>query len=235
MVFIAVVNHSTRISDGDVELADRACATQVRHHVAPEGGVKPLSVVYMEKDAPVPPGAYVIGVFDDSDQAGALGWHAKDGDAVCDKVFASPVLDSGGTALEGELSVSAVLSHEVLEAYLDPRVQLWASDADGAMWANEVCDPVEDSAYEVKVGGRKVSVSNWVTQAWFDSKPSGEEYDYMGKLSGPFEIAQGGYAVKYADGQVQQVYGRTFAEWKRPGKDHELSRMALRTCWAVLG
>ncbi|MFF4902316.1 hypothetical protein [Streptomyces sp. NPDC001068] len=228
MVFIAVVNHSSRISDGDVQLAARACATQVRRDVAPEWGVKPLSVVYMEKNAPVPPGAYVIGVFDDSDQAGALGWHTKDGDAIYGKVFAGPVFDNGGSALEGELSVSAVLSHEVLEAYLDPRVQLWASDADGALWAYEVCDPVENFAYEVKVGGRKVSVSDFVTQAWFDSQSTGEAYDFLEKLTKPFEIAEGGYAVKMTDGKVDQVYGARFAEWKKPGKAHELSRMARR-------
>jgi hypothetical protein len=228
MPHIVVVNHSTRVHDGDVQLAARACAAQLRTDVAPEWGMKQMSVVYMPKDAPVPPGAYVIGIFDDSDQAGALGWHTKDGTNIYGKVFAGPVLDNGGTAIDGELSVSAVLSHEVLEAYLDPRVQLWAQDEQGAMWAMEVCDPVEDQAYSVKVGGREVSVSNFVLPAWFDSQSTGERLDHLEQLQHPFTLSKGGYAVKMADGQVQDVYGDKFAEWKLPGKKHELSRKVRR-------
>jgi hypothetical protein len=49
-------------------------------------------------------------------------------------------------------------------------------------------------------------------------------------ISSPFafEVAEGGYAVKMADGQVQQVYGEKFAAWKKPGNEHEPSRLARR-------
>ena len=97
------------------------------------------------------------------------------------------------------------------------------------MWAMEVCDPVEDEAYEVHVGGRAVSVSNFVLPAWFDSQSTGEPVDLLGSLSAPFTLTKGGYAVKYIDGQAQDVYGEKFAQWKLPGKQHELARKARRT------
>jgi hypothetical protein len=225
---IVVQNHSTRVTDAQVDVATRACATQVRHDVAPEWGVKPVSVIHLANTAPVPAGAYVIGVFDNSDQADALGWHTKDGNAIYGKVFASPVLDNGGTVLQGQLPVATVLSHEVLEAYLDPRVQLWAQDNGGGLWAYEICDPVEDQAYEITVSGQKVSVSNFVTAAWFDSQSTGEELDHMGQLKTPFELSKGGYAVKAVHGKVAQVFGDHFPMWKLSGKEHQLARTARR-------
>lgn len=138
------------------------------------------------------------------------------------------MLDNGGTALRGELSVSAVLSHEVLEAHLDPRVQMWAQDQAGAMWVLEVCDPVEDQAYDIKISGHDVSVPNFVLPTWLDSQSTGERLDHLGTLKKPFTLTKGGYAVKYMDGQAQDVYGEKFAEWKLPGKQHELARKTRR-------
>jgi hypothetical protein len=232
-VFVAVQNHSTRVSDADVALMVRAVAHQVRYDVAPAWGSKAASVVFLPRGAAVPAGSYAIGVYDDADQADALGYHSEEADGtVYGKVFASPVLDHGGTVLEGELSVSAVLSHEVLETFVDPHVQLWASDGGDGLYAYEVCDAVEDGSYVVRVGGKEVSVSNFVLPAYFDAQaPAGTRVDHLAQLKRPFELSRGGYAVKITlgrDAKVDQVFGERFPEWKKASKQHPLARLARR-------
>jgi hypothetical protein len=232
-VFVVVQNHSTRVTDADAALMVRAVAHQVRYDVAPAWGSKTASVVFLPKGAAVPAGSYAIGLYDTADQADALGYHSEEADGtVYGKVFASPVLDNGGTVLEGELSVAAVLSHEVLETFVDPHVQLWASDGGDGLFAYEACDAVEDGAYTVHVGGKKVSVSNFVLPAYFDAQaPAGTRVDYLAQLKRPFEISKGGYAVKITlgrDTKVDQVFGERFPEWKKASKQHPLARLARR-------
>jgi hypothetical protein len=232
-VFVVVQNHSTRVTDADAALMVRAVAHQVRYDVAPAWGSKTASVVFLPKGAAVPAGSYAIGLYDTADQADALGYHSEEADGtVYGKVFASPVLDNGGTVLVGELSVAAVLSHEVLETFVDPHVQLWASDGGDSLYAYEACDAVEDTAYVVHVGGKTVSVSNFVLPAYFDAQaPAGTRVDYLARLSRPFEISKGGYAVKITLGKsskVDQVFGDRFPEWKKESKGHPLARLARR-------
>lgn len=233
-MFVAVQNHSSRVSDADVSVMVRAVAHQVRYDVAPAWGAKTMAVVFLPKGAAVPAGSYVIGVYDDADQANALGYHSEEADGVVyGKVFVSPVLDNGGTVLVGELSVSAVLSHEVLETYLDPHVQLWASDGGDGLYAYEVCDAVEDGAYVVQVGSKRVAVSNFVLPAYFDVQtPAGDQVDYLRQLNNPFALSKGGYAVKITLGKstkVEQVFGEFFPEWKKTSKKHPLARLARRS------
>lgn len=232
-MLVTVQNHSTLISDADLALAVKAVAHQVQYDVAPAWGAKPLSLVLLPATAPVPAGAYALGVYDSADQANALGYHSEEDDGtVYGKVFVAPVLNNGGTALTGALSVSAVLSHEVLETFVDPHVQLWAYDGASAMWAYESCDAVEGDAYPVKVGGQDVSVSNFLYPSYFDDKaPAGTKLDFLDTLTKPFEIAKGGYAVKLTLGggsKVEQVFGEEFPEHKKPGKNHKLSRLVRR-------
>lgn len=235
-MFVVVQNHSTRVTDADVALMVRAVAHQVRYDVAPAWGSKTASVVFLPTGAAVPAGSYAIGVYDNADQADALGYHSEESDGtVYGKVFASPVLDNGGTVLEGELSVSAVLSHEVLETFVDPHIQLWASDGGDSLYAYEACDAVEDGAYTVHLdhGRHPVSVSNFVLPAYFDAQaPAGTKVDHLGQLTKPFEISKGGYAVKITLGQdtkVGQVFGERFPEWKKDSKRHPLARLARRS------
>ncbi|MFI0966990.1 hypothetical protein ACH4S8_37250 [Streptomyces sp. NPDC021080] len=232
-MFVAVQNHSARVSDADAALMVRAVAHQVRYDVAPAWGQKYAAVVFLPLGAAVPAGSYAIGIYDDADQADALGYHSEEGDGtIYGKVFASPVLDNGGTVLQGELSVSAVLSHEVLETVVDPHVQLWASDGGDGLYAYEACDAVEDGSYEVRVGGRTVAVSNFVLPAYFDAQsPAGTRLDHLAQLRRPFEISKGGYAVKITLGRnakVDQVFGEHFPQWKKESKRHPLARLARR-------
>ena len=232
-----VTNQSTVVSDDDVALMTRACAHQLRYHAEPVWGRRAVPVVFVPKSA-VPaaaPGSVVIAVLDDSDQADALGWHTEDsGDVEYGRVFAKPVLDNGGDALTAQLSVASVLSHEVLEWFVDPHCNLYAGRGDGTAVAVEVGDPVESDSYPVNVKRADgtvvpVTLSNFVTPAWFDPQASaGERLDWMGRCTAAFEMTSGGYTIVMAEGQVSQKFGDDYPEWRKPAKLADTSRTARR-------
>lgn len=227
---ITVVNRSTSVSNADVQKMVRACAYQLKNHAAPAWGKTPIPVVYSVTEATAPPGSWVIGVFDTSDQAGALGYHdVTSGDVVYGRVFARPVLDHGGDALTKELSVASVLSHEVLETFVDPFCNLYA-DWDGIRAvALEVGDPVEADSYAVPVDGVKVTVSNFVTQRWFDPRATTGPFDHMGNCKEPFAMTRGGYLIVMKEGGINQVFGDKYQEWRIADlKESPLSRTARR-------
>lgn len=230
MTMICVVNKSTKVSDADVHLMTRACASQVKLHAAPIWGLAPVPVVYHTSEKSCPPGSWVIAILDDSDQAGALGWHTEDqGDLIYGRVFANPVLENGGDALTKELSVASVLSHEVLETFCDPNVNRWCDDGRGTLYALEVGDPVESDSYGISVGGKTVTVSNFATPAWFDAQASsGEQFDFMHRVKAPFQMTAGGYVVKMAGGKVTQQFGEHYPEWRRATKKADTARSARR-------
>jgi hypothetical protein len=158
---------------------------------------------------------------------GVLGYHTEDqGGKLWGVVAAKPELDNGGKATTGDWSVSSVLSHEVLEMYIDPNCNLWANDGHGKAYSFEVCDPVEAPTYVVN----GVSVSNFVTPAWFDplSNPATAQYDKLGKLKAPFSILKGGYVVYEAAGAEHQQYGDNFPAWRKKMKSGKLARTQYR-------
>ena len=212
-----IVNKSTLVSDADVKTMVRAVAHQVRYDACPAFGLTPVPVVFSTDASTAPPGSYVIAILDDSDQAGALGWHTEDqGDVIYGEVFAKPVLDNGGDALTKDLSVASVLSHEVLETLADPHANLWADNGHGTAYAYEIGDPVESDSYPVKVSGKAVTVSNFVTPHWFDPQAAkGERFDFLGKVTAPFQMTHGGYVITMVEGKVSQHFGEKFPEWRK--------------------
>lgn len=232
MTAILVVNKSTVVSDDDVRHMTRAVAKQVRHHAAPVWGLMPIPVMFSSTATDAAPGTWVIAVLDDSDQAGALGWHTEDqGDLIYGRVFAKPVLDNGGDALTAQLSVASVLSHEVLETMADPHVNGWYDNGQGTLVAAEVGDPVENDSYLIGLAGstNQVTVSNFVTPAWFDPLASTDsQFDWMGNVHAPFTMSPGGYWVEMSAGKVSQRFGETYPEWRKASKLADTSRTARR-------
>jgi hypothetical protein len=228
---ICLVNKSTLATAEEVSVMARACATQLRQHFAPLWGLLPAPVTYLRDEDQAPPGSWVIAVLDDSDQAGALGWHTEEqGDLIYGRVFVRPVLDNGGDVLSKPLSVASVASHEVLETAADPRCNLWADDGRGVAYALEVCDPVESDAYAVVVRGHgRVTVSNFVTPAWFDPNAgTGDRFDWLGRVSSPFAMTEGGYVVVMREGKVDQHYGERYPDWRKETKRADTARAARR-------
>lgn len=231
---ILVVNKSTRVSNSDVVSMTAAVNVQARSHAAPAWDMRPPSVIYSSVD-PGTPSSVVITVFDDSDQAGALGYHTEGPNGIkYGRVFAGPVLDNGGNALTAPLSVATVLSHEVLEALVDPACNSWSDRQDGSSVATEVGDPVEGDSYAIGVTNPygehvSVTVSNFVMPAWFDPAPApGAQLDWMRLLHTPFEVRPSGYVVTMVDGVVSQQFGQEYPEWRKATKQSETSRTARR-------
>lgn len=233
---IFVTNLSTLVTDRSAYDMTLCVSQQARQHMAPAFGIIPPQVTFLPKGRSAPAGSYVIGILDDADQAGDLGWHTEGpGGVVYGRVFARPVLQNGGNIMSAELSVSSVLSHEVLETVGDQHCNLWA-DVDGSTaYAYEVGDPVESDSYPVTIAagtGESVlaMVSNFVLPAWFDPQaPAGARLDYMGLTTEPFQVRPTGYVIVLSEGRVSQHWGEHYPAWKRATKQSETSRTARIT------
>jgi hypothetical protein len=225
-MFLAVINQSTRFTDQSARRAVEACASQLKMHVAPAWDMVPASVVLYPFEDAAPEGADLLVILDDADQADTLGYHdvTPRGNPYA-RAFAGPVYDNGGSGLHGSLSVSATISHEVCEWFGDRFVNLWADNGQGTKYAVELCDPVQQDAYEV--GG--VAVSNFVTKRYFDHRaPEESKFDHMGKLTGPFTMTPGGCVMIQRSGTVRHHYGRHFPDWRKTLKKHPAARTARR-------
>ena len=238
-MLFAVINESKSIKAEDAIRMTRAVGKQIYSHVAPLWSRLPGSVVYYPNRASVPSSAWPVVLFDTPDEPDALGYHSEDPtDKPFARVFVRPVLDNGGVVLYdpkdvSNTSVASVLSHEILETFVDPTVALWVDgpicDA-GNSYALEVCDPVEADSYVIQGNGKSVSVSNFVLPAWFDEGAENKQYDYMTKLGKPFSMSRGGYmVVRYHPEQQQQQFGEVRPEaWRLATKTHRASRTARR-------
>jgi hypothetical protein len=227
-MLIAILNQSTLISQKDAATMTQAIATQVRLDAAPLWDRAPAAVVFYTDPGAVPPTAHGIAIVDTiQDQPkGVLGFHTEDqGGKLWGVVAAKPEVDNGGQVTTGDWSVSSVLSHEVLEMFVDPNCNLWADDGKGKAYSFEVCDPVEAPSYTVS----GVSVSNFVAPAWFDPKaPATAQFDKLGKLGAAFSILKGGYVMYESEGKEQQEYGEEFPGWRKQMKTGPLARTKHR-------
>lgn len=223
MTMITVVNKSTLVTDAQTQMMVRAVAWQLRWQVAPAWGKYPLPVVWSKTETTAPPNSWVIGILDNADQAGVLGWHTEENGIIYGRVFAEPVISNGGDALTKPLSVASVLSHEVLETFVDPACNLYADRGDGVEYAVEIGDPVESDSYPIKVDTTAVTVSNFVTEAWFDPQAT-RGFDHMGRCTAPFQMTRGGYVIQRTAGATSAVFGEDFPEWRKATKQSELSR-----------
>jgi hypothetical protein len=229
-MLICVLNQSNLVTNDQVATMTRAIAKQVKLDAAPLWDRSPAAVIYYSTAAEVPPNAHVITVVDtiQNQPQGVLGFHTEDkGGRLWGVVAAKPELDAHSQVMTGDWSVSSVLSHEVLELFIDPNCNLWATNDQGKVYSFEVCDPVEAPTYVVD----DVSVSNFVTPAWFDplavqKRTTG--FDKLGLLTESFSILKGGYAVYATEGQQHQVFGAEFPQWRKDMKTGDLSRTTLR-------
>src|SRR6516164_3600954 len=217
-MLIAILNQSTLVSNPDAMKMTQAVATQVRLDAAPLWDRSPAAVVFYTDPGAVPATAHGIAIVDtiQNQPQGVLGFHTEDqGGKLWGVVAAKPELDNGAQVTTGDWSVSSVLSHEVLEMFVDPNCNLWANDGKGSAYSFEVCDPVEAPTYTVS----GVSVSNFVTPSWFDPlAPATAQFDKLRQLTAPFTIAAGGYANYVNGGQVKQQWGTKYPAWRKAMK-----------------
>jgi len=231
-MLIAIMNQSTLVSSDNALKMTQAVAAQVRYDAAPLWDRAPAAVIFYTDPNSVPEpahGIYLVDAINDQ-PPGVLGFHTEDQRGkLWGVVAAKPELENGAQVTTGDWSVSSVLSHEVLEMFVDPNCNLWGSNDRGRVYSLEVCDPVEAPTYEVN----GVSVSNFVTPAWFDPQaPSSSQFDKLGKLSAPFGILPGGYVVYSAEGKEHQQFGDKFPAWRKEMKSRPAARTRRRLAQA---
>lgn len=186
-----------------------ALQRQVSRDFAPRYHTDIASCTAVLDGSIVPPDAWVIGLFSDPDQPGALGYHDQTPYGLpLAKVF--PKLD----AQDGS-PLSVTISHELLEMLADPLLAKAVQSEDGKFWAYEVCDAVENDQYEID----GVMVSNFVTPQYFEPPPrlEGVMLDFMGLVQTPYQVRPGGYMQYYAGGGWRQVVHRDHA--RRPYRE----------------
>lgn len=222
---IYVQNRATLVTDAQAAQMASACATQITRDVAPAYGFVPVPVLFTAQTT-LPTQARVITLVDTLQEQDALGWHAEDGSHhIYGQVGAKVVLDQGAKVLTGPYAVSTILSHEVVELFVDPFASLWADTGRGFEITYEACDPVQSDRYDI--GG--VSVSSFVTAEWFNPYAGpGVKFDYLGKLSRPFSMDRGGYWVQRSEGRISQRFGEGVPEWVKIQKAKKFARAQRR-------
>lgn len=231
-MLIAVINQSTLVTNDQVNTMCQAIQVQLDLHVLPAWNMKAGTIKFYANAATVPGYAWVVSMLDNSTQAGALGYHSLDSDKVDAFIFAEPVLSNGGTALvfnpanPGQYTVSATLSHEVCEMVGDRYANGFSVGPQisaGNLYAQELCDPVENDSYGIMVGTTNVAVSNFVFPSWFNPEATvalNMPFDYLNKLSAPYTMDAGGYMIVASIGNEGQVtakalFGSKVAQWKK--------------------
>jgi hypothetical protein len=236
MPLIAVVNQSTLVKDADINTMCLAIQKQLDLHMLPAFDMKEGRVAFFEASKKIPNYAWVIRVIDDdTQQEGALGYHEETQDGRIDGyIMAKPILSNGGGVMifdasdPGQYTVSATLSHEVVEIIGDPYTCTYC-DNDRESWCYELCDPVEQIGYGIQVGNETISVSDFVFPSFFNANakaPVNGPFNYLKSLKTPFTILDGGYAItrRGGPGTESQTFGPAMPEWRRECKRKAFSR-----------
>lgn len=204
IVRISVINGSTVLNDSEVKTTVDALQSQVSNDFAPVWGIDAQLSFVPQGESPLP-GTWWLVILDNSDQAGALGYHDLTLEGLpLGKVFAESDLEAG-------TSWTVTASHELLEMLVDPDINLTVfvqpSATSGTLYAYEVCDACESDAFGYTIGN--VLVSDFVYPAWFESfrTPNSTDFDRGRHITRPFQLLTGGYIgvfdVSYGTGWHQ--------------------------------
>src|SRR5713101_2742941 len=190
---VAIINASTVLSDDEVKKVGPELQTQVDPDFAQAWGTD-ADLNFVPKNSSPPAGAWWLVVLDNSDVAGALGYHdLTDQGFPLGKVFA-------GTDMNYGLQWTITASHELLEMLADPDINLAAyveHDKRMTLYAYEVCDACEADKLGYNIDG--TMVSDFVYPAWFESfrKKGSTRFDYGNQVQKPFQLLPGGYISIY--------------------------------------
>ena len=114
---ISVINESTVLTDAEVTPVIVALQKQVTNDFRPSWGTD-AELTMVPKNTQPPSGNWWLVILDDSDQAGALGYHDLTSEGLpIGKVFAASDLKAG-------TSWTVTASHELLEMLADPNINL---------------------------------------------------------------------------------------------------------------
>ena len=226
-------------------------------HCAQAWSKMPPAIDVIEHRRKLPRRVHPIIFVDGSDTAGAeLAHHYYDplrsGPAA--RVFCSRATGFN----TGHSSIAELASHELVEAMVDPMVNLWVDHPDpkrrdSVQMALEIADMTQ-THYVVEARGDAWQMSNFVTpdyfRQWLNEGSPGErlreffagggKLDWSDELSRPGEIGPSGYAIlreKRASGGwrtwPEDGHGQRVPMDPAKGKAHALSRSRIRGATAV--
>jgi hypothetical protein len=199
---IALTNISTVVTDADVKAAMVAMQRQISRDYFPIWG-EDADLFFLPKDQKISSGVSQMVIADDSDQAGALGYHelTANGDPI-GYTFAKTDKDNG-------YNWCITLSHELVELMADPAINEVAEvdNPDGSIvfYAWEIADACEDDQYGYVVldgnmapltlpDGTPIVASDFVTPHYFESPaPPNVAFDVRGHIIASLQVLTGGY------------------------------------------
>jgi len=189
---VALINESTVVNSSDVPKVADALKVQVSRDFAPAWGVD-ADLRFVSAGQKPNAGEWWLAILDDSDQAGALGYHDVTSEGLpLAKVFAK-------TDLNYNEIWSVTASHELLEMLGDPEINLTVfveAATGGRLYAYEVCDACEADKFGYNING--VLVSDFVYPSWFESfQKQGAQFDFTKNIKQPFQLLSGGYIGVY--------------------------------------
>lgn len=214
LIQIQFVNESSVYAHSDLEQVVAALQKQVYQDFRPTWGITAELVVLPQGHKPSADKCW-MGIFDNSDQAGALGYHdlTPHGYPV-GKVFAKTDIEVGALT-------SVTIGHETLEMCGDPFINLTVIDPrTGRLYAYETSDAVEADEFGILIDG--VKLSDFVLPQFFDPQHTGKgmPLSFGGHVMEPFEIAPGGYLsyldLNHLDKGWQQEVNQDHAPGARP-------------------
>lgn len=179
--FEMAIKNESRLSDLEVSKGAAVVNEQVRTDFSPFWGRD----IWVQYDARPEGNDWLIRIVDESDVDNAAGYHTINDDGTVESIV----------ALDHDLPWTAVLSHEALEIAANASVAtLHVNWRDGLLYAGEVCDPVQATTYGIE----NREVSDFVLPAWFwADSPIERRTAFITKGLAPFEIAEGGWAIRY--------------------------------------
>lgn len=187
---IAIINESTVLQDSAILEAIPDLQVQISRDFAPRWGAD-ATLVFVPKGQKPDLSHWWLTILDDSDQAGALGYHdLTDGGLPLAKVFAKSDVQDG-------LSWTVTISHELLEMLGDPYINECTQEGQ-VFYAKEACDACEQDSFGYMID--KTKVSDFVFPSWFCSSAPGP-YDFTGCISAPLQLREGGYIGIFNPGQ----------------------------------
>lgn len=208
-IVVAVLNETTSEKASDVQDWVRACQIQLDRDKL-IGAVRAGTVVfqYIPKGGTIPKDAWWCAVLDNADMAEALGYHdITSAGLPLGKVFCKVARTYGEHP-------SVTLSHELLEMIGDPFVNELVTDGNtpNRFWAKEDCDAVQAVTYDITLPAtttrpsRKVEVSDFVLQRYWNPVATHRPYSFRDALTGPVPtLANGGYMAFFEDGQWDSI------------------------------
>ena len=205
---VAVINRSTVVTAGSIDVMVRALEKQWARDLRPIWGVDEASFSVVRPGLEPRRGAWWLVFLDDTNQASRLAYHDLTSEGLpISKVFAR-------TLLRRNASVSVGASHELCEMAIDPWLNGAYQDDNEVFWAREICDPVQGDRYGYSIGG--TSVSDFVTPEWFGHARRGARVDFRRYAKRSFHVLPGGYAQRYETrrGWVQ-IHGASIATSER--------------------